>query len=78
MGLFGNIFDFNHDGKMSSMEKVAEFATFTHIMDEQQKNEKTEELELSGLDMEELEFTDEDERREAIEDAGLDPDDYDF
>ena len=25
-----------------------------------------------------LEFMDEDERREAIEDAGLDPDDYDM
>lgn len=28
--------------------------------------------------MDELSFMDEDERREAIEDAGLDPDDYDF
>lgn len=35
-------------------------------------------LELAGLDAEDLEFMDEDERREALEDAGLDPDDYDF
>ena len=33
---------------------------------------------MSGLDPAELEFMDADERREAIEDAGLDPDDYDF
>ena len=37
-----------------------------------------DELELAGLDREELEFMDEDERREALEDAGLDPDDFDF
>lgn len=35
-------------------------------------------LELAGLDAEDLEFMDEDERREVLEDAGLDPDDYDF
>ena len=37
-----------------------------------------DELELFGLDIEELEMMDEDERIEALEDAGLDPDDYDF
>ncbi|MCD7825239.1 MAG: hypothetical protein LUH14_04675 [Clostridiaceae bacterium] len=35
-------------------------------------------LELAGLDTDELEYMDEEERREALEDAGLDPDDYDF
>lgn len=78
MGLFGSLFDFNHDGKMSTMEKAAEFATFAHIMDEQETDEQREELETNGLDADDLEFMDEDERREAIEDAGLDPDDYDF
>lgn len=36
------------------------------------------ELEMSGLDPEELEFMDPEERRETLEDAGLDPDEYDF
>jgi hypothetical protein len=36
------------------------------------------ELEMAGLDRFELEMMDEDERREVLEDAGLDPDDYDF
>ena len=36
------------------------------------------ELELAGLDPEELEYMDEDERREVLEEAGLDPDDFDF
>lgn len=35
-------------------------------------------LAIAGLDRDELEAMDEDERREALEDAGLDPDDYDF
>lgn len=32
----------------------------------------------AGLDVEELEFMDPDERAEALEEVGLDPDDYDF
>ena len=41
-------------------------------------DEERTELELSGLDPDELEFMDPDERREVLEDAGLDPDEYDF
>lgn len=37
-----------------------------------------DELEEAGLDFLELECMDEEERREAIEDAGFDPDDYNF
>ena len=32
----------------------------------------------AGLDVDELELMDPDDRAEALEDAGLDPDDYDF
>ena len=32
----------------------------------------------AGLDVDELVFMDADERAEALEAAGLDPDDYDF
>ena len=35
-------------------------------------------LEMAGLDYDELSWMDDDERREALENAGLDPDDYDF
>ena len=72
-GFFGNMFDFNHDGKLEGFERAADFAMFTSLMEE----EKTE-LEMLGLDPDELEFMDADERRAALEDAGLDPDDYDF
>ena len=33
---------------------------------------------LAGLDADELEFMDSDEREEALEEAGLEADDYDF
>ena len=32
----------------------------------------------AGMDVDELELMDPDDRAEALEDAGLDPDDYDF
>ncbi len=40
--------------------------------------ELVDDLTAAGLDALELECMDADERREALEDAGLDPDDYDF
>jgi len=43
-----------------------------------EEDEMESELEAAGLDATELEFMDADERREAHEDAGLDPDEFDF
>ena len=40
--------------------------------------DEMDELEIAGLDIMELAMMDSDERKEAIEDAGLNPDDYDF
>ena len=77
-GLFGSLFDFNNDGKVDTFEQVAEFATFASIMETDEAEEQKTELEMSGLDINELEFMDSDERREALDGAGLDPDDYDF
>ena len=44
---------------------------------EEDDDELMDEIEMAGLDADELEYMDEDERREALEDAELDPDDYD-
>ncbi len=74
MGLFGDLFDFDGDGKMDAFEKAAEFGAFMNMVDSCQKDELTS----AGLDIDELDLMDDDERREVIEDAGLDPDDYDF
>lgn len=74
MGLFGDLFDFNNDGKLDTFEKAAEFGTFMQMID----SAKQEELTAAGLDPNELDDMDNYERREALEDAGLDLDDYDF
>lgn len=51
--------------------------TFGNISGFNQDGEMTE-LELAGINPEELEFMDGEERREVLEAAGLNPDDYDF
>ena len=50
---------------------------YTGSDDLEEDDELVEELEMAGLDLDELADMDENERREALEDAGLDPDDYD-
>lgn len=77
-GFFGGLFDFNNDGKLDTFEQAADFGMFMHMMAESEKQEKADEISAAGLDLDELEFMDDDERREAMEDAGLDPDDFDF
>ena len=83
-GIFGDLFDFNHDGELDTFERVMEFEAFQEMTkddeedDVDQDEELETELELAGLDAEELSWMNEDERREVLEDAGLDPDDYDF
>lgn len=46
-------------------------------LDEEEVEDFEDELSFYGLDRDELDLMDEDERREALEEAGLDPDDYD-
>lgn len=83
-GIFGDLFDFNHDGELDIFERAMEFEAFEEMMkddeedDVDQDEELETELELAGIDAEELSWMDEDERREVLVDAGLDPDDYDF
>lgn len=89
MGFFDRtLFDFNGDGKVDGFETyvglqimassrqetialTGDDAFYTGRDDLEKDDELIDELEMAGLDL------DEDERREAIEDAGLDPDDYD-
>ncbi len=63
-GLIGDLFDFTHVGKVSAFGGTAEL--------------NRTELELSGLDPDELEFMNVEKRREVLKNAGLDPDEYDF
>lgn len=72
MKLFGDMFDFNHDGKMDDFEKAAELGAFMDMID----YVKNEELTSAGLDPQELSQMGYFERREALENAGLDPEEY--
>ena len=73
-GIFGGMFDFNGDGKMSAFESAAEFK-FLH--DVVMADEADDELSAAGLDRDELSWMDADEHREALEDAVIDPFDFD-
>lgn len=83
--LFGNTaFDLNRDGKIDACETAFINDTFyedTHGISsgsyDDDEDDVIDELDLAGLDRDELSFMDEDERREALEDAGLDADDFD-
>lgn len=83
--------DFNKDGEVDAAEefmgmemlcssKEEHEALFGDAgdFDDDSSEDFYDELEMAGLDRDELEFMDEDERREALEDVGLDPDDFDF
>ena len=76
-GIFGDMFDFNRDGKLDAFERASEFAFIHNVMKNEEQSKK-DELENARLDVNDLEYMDDHERREAIENAGLDPDDYDF
>ena len=75
--LFGSWFDFNQDGEQNNRERATELTFWTTTMDAAAGDKKTE-LEMSGLDADELGFMDAEKRREALEEAGLNPDAYDF
>lgn len=77
-GIFGSMFDFNNDGEMDFIERAAECSFIQSLIDEEEAESKASELEASGLDVDDLSMMDYDERIEVLEDAGLDPDDYDF
>lgn len=86
--------DFNRDGEVDWQEKVlaaemlctsreehnALFGGDGDFDDDAETDDADFEYDaiMSGLDPDELMDMDEDERDEALEDAGLDPDDYDF
>ncbi len=79
--MFGNTpFDLNNDGHIDGGEWA--FINDTLFSDDSssgvdEDDELEDELDMAGLDRDELELMDPEERREALEDAGLDADDFD-
>lgn len=81
--IYDNSFDFNHDGQLNSYERtVMDDIVFSASEDSFELEDDADDVEyclaLEGVDIDDLEDMDEDERREVLEDAGLDPDDFDF
>lgn len=91
-GIFDRpLFDFNGDGKTDFMEwsigmqitassrqeAIDLTGDDTFYLGSDTLEEEDDDLDLYGLDRDELDMMDEDERRETLEEAGLDPDDYD-
>ena len=75
------MFDMNLDGKMDAFERAMELNFLQSLEDEAMGDDNDDmetELELAGIDPVDLEFMTEDERREVLEEAGLDADDFDF
>ena len=79
--------DFNRDGEVDAAEEYLGLEMLCSSREEHEvlfgdagdfSDDIDDELEMAGLDRLELELMDEDERREALEDAGLDPDDFDI
>ena len=63
--------------RQEAIAQTGDDAFYTGSDSLEENDELADELEMVGLDVDELADMDEDERREALEDAGLDPDDYD-
>ncbi len=81
--MFGNTpFDLNNDGHIDAGEWAFINDTVFKEDDEssdfdEEEDELEDELEMAGLSKDDLEMMDPDERREALEDAGFDADDFD-
>ena len=88
-----DLFDFDGDGELDSVERMEMYQFMDNTANRDRNSfveeddglnlfedseDEEDEFEDAGLDYDELEYMDPDERREMIEDAGLDPDDYDF
>lgn len=81
-GIFGSLFDLNGDGKVDGFEQGLEFMALQHLMDSKEDGDTDDDLlaalEAAGLSYGDLMLMDEDERRDALEEAGLDPDEFYF
>lgn len=50
MGIFGNLFDFNGDGKMDTLEKAAEFSFFMTALKATESDEDADDFDNSDED----------------------------
>ena len=82
--IYDRSFDRDHDGSLNAYERsMMDSIVFGEDCDEKSYMEDDSDdieysLALEGVDLDDLEDMSEEERNEVLEDAGLDPDDFDF
>ena len=76
-----SMFDFDRDGELNSTEKAMELDFLSGGNSSNiflNDDDLYQDLSFTGITKDEFELMDDDEKREALEDAGIDVDDYDF
>ncbi len=83
-GTMDEMFDFDRDGHLDPMERTMQLDFEMRVLNDdldgnsEEEDEFFDELEAkTGIDRDEWEMMDDDERAEALEEAGFDPDDFD-
>ena len=76
---FGALFDVDGDGSLDAGETAFGLMMMDDVLTDEDAEEEDSELELAtGYSRDDLELMDAEERAEILEDAGYEPDDFDF
>ncbi len=76
---FGGLFDMDGDGSLDAGEAAFGLMMMDDELTDESAEEEDSELELAtGYSRDDLELMDAEERAEILEDAGYEPDDFDF
>ena len=76
---FGGLFDVDGDGILDADETAFGLMMMDDVLTDEDAEEEDSELELAtGYSRDDLELMDSEERAEILEDAGYEPDDFDF
>ena len=76
---FGGLFDVDGDGSLDAGETAFGLMMMDDELTDESAEEDDSELELAtGYSRDDLELMDAEERAEILEDAGYEPDDFDF
>ena len=75
----GGLFDVDGDGSLDADETAFGLMMMDDALTDESAEEEDSELELAtGYSRDDLELMDAEERAEILEDAGFEPDDFDF
>ena len=76
---FGGLFDVDGDGSLDADETAFGLMMMDDVLTDEDAEAEDSELELmTGYSRDDLELMDSEERAEILEEAGFDPDDFDF